>query len=79
MSKPSMEFVVIRHTRKEEPDKETIYSVVLKTRKGATLEANMEIKSTSETLFSEYPLNECVEVFTKQVQTTLVSSEEEAD
>lgn len=76
MSEPIRQtFSVIRHKTIESQDKETIYTVVLKTTPTATMKATLEIQSEMDSIRATFPLNETFEVSFTNPQTRLGEEE----
>jgi hypothetical protein len=65
--------LVVRHSKKEEADKEPVFTIAIKTKK--TIESDvaidLKIKSSKEDIFEKYPLNASLEVSLSNPQTQL--------
>lgn len=70
-STKSHSFVVIKHIKKTETNKELACKVILKTSPTDPFQAKLEISDTTENIFARFPLNETVEVSLRNPQSRL--------
>jgi len=62
---------VVKHVTKEDAEKETQYTVTLKTLPTSELETTITVKSEEQTIFNDFPLKETFEVEFVNPQTRL--------
>jgi len=67
----SHSFVVTKHIKSSEADKEPSYRVTLKTAPTSPFQARIEISGDNANIFTVFPLNETIEVTFKKPQTKL--------
>ena len=65
------DLIVVRHSQTEEKDKETVYTVTLKTEPIDNLALTVVIKSTREDIKQQFPLNQITTVTLSTPQKTL--------